>query len=72
MTWFACLVSSGTWCRAHAFDCCPVLFLLYTAYEEVGQVVKTQSLEVKWEVEDHIMMRFNHKPFQFYIGFPCI
>lgn len=21
--------------------------------------------EVKWEVEEHIMMRFTHKPFQF-------
>ena len=34
--------------------------------------LKTQCLEVKWEVEDHIMMRFNHKLFHFYIGFPCI
>lgn len=36
--------------------------------------LKTQSkcLEVKWEVEDHIMMRFNHNLFQFCIDFPYI
>lgn len=27
------------------------------------------SWEVKWEVGDHIMMRFNHRLFQFCIGF---
>lgn len=47
-------------------------FLLFpTAYEE-GQVVKnsTDAWEMKWEAEDHIMMRFNHRLFQFCIGFP--
>lgn len=73
---FACLVSSRTWCVQFV-----LLMVVQCSFQQITLLerrwikwLKTQNdaWKTKWEVEDHIMVRFNHKLFQFLVGFPYI